>query len=227
MYYGMDPQFPERLRASGYSVTWKFIQSVFEDYSKRGITKDTDRAAAISGLETRIAHVLDNANTPEKSFGTYELFLHRSLLWHRRDRHMGQINYTDLEVPSWTWMAYTGGISFVDIGYGDLDLFKSLRRDGNTMVSDEWAFADCKIEREADGHVILDHGGEKRGWIKYDVDEGENLHMERGIVLGRQQGEYYTMIVRGCKTEGEYKRVGLGKIQEGYILRQRSIIRIR
>ena len=51
----LDPHFPERLVQSGDQRTIEFIHSLFEQYSKRGLTKKTDRCVAISALEARIA----------------------------------------------------------------------------------------------------------------------------------------------------------------------------
>jgi hypothetical protein len=51
-YFLLDPIFPERLLEAGYERTVDFMNSLFEDYSKRGLTHPTDRAIAISGLQT-------------------------------------------------------------------------------------------------------------------------------------------------------------------------------
>ncbi|KFY81334.1 hypothetical protein V498_08715 [Pseudogymnoascus sp. VKM F-4517 (FW-2822)] len=50
-HFRLDPEFPRLLYRSGLAETWYFIQSLLEDYSKRGISKPEDRAVAISGLQ--------------------------------------------------------------------------------------------------------------------------------------------------------------------------------
>jgi len=92
-----------------------FINSLFEDYSKRDLTHPTDRAIAISGLQTRIAQTLDC----QGSYGILESFLWRNLLWQRcGEKKMERIGYGDLKVPSWSWTAYLGGIKFIGVSFG-------------------------------------------------------------------------------------------------------------
>jgi hypothetical protein len=54
-YFMLDPSFPHRLLMAGDERTIDFIQFLFTEYSRRGLTETTDRCTAISGLESRIA----------------------------------------------------------------------------------------------------------------------------------------------------------------------------
>jgi hypothetical protein len=66
----------------------------------------------------------------------------------------------------------------------------------------------------------------------YDVEDGKDLRSERSVVVGRtRQGdgldnrEYHILLVRQ-KGENEYERVGIGMVQQGYLLRQQRNVRI-
>jgi hypothetical protein len=104
---------------------------------------------------------------------------------------MGRIKYKDLKVPSWSWMTYNGGIKFVEIPYGEMDLFTSVRfSGGDVLITTVWRFDKrCTLNQETAHHVIQASGREI-GWIKYDFEEGKELSSERSVVLGRGEAEY-------------------------------------
>ena len=239
----LDPNFPNRLLESGYQRTIEFIHFLFEDYSKRGLSERTDRAVAISGLETRIANVLRSENR----YGIFKDYLHRNLLWQRSDdQKTKRIEYQTQTVPSWSWMAYDGSIQFMDIPFGEADWNDNLRFDKkhkyalfnkkgkHALITDIGGFRNCSLEQKA----ILDSSKTKRGWIQYDIDGGEDLHSERCVVVGRKSDEddedehglknkeYYILVVRPTSRDGEYERAGVGLIQSDYVLRQRLNVRV-
>ncbi|KAF1366012.1 HET-domain-containing protein, partial [Lizonia empirigonia] len=112
-YFLLDPSFPDRLFRSGRGRTVEFIHFLFENYSKRGLTKDTDRCFAASGLEARIARALPCKN---RRYGIFQEHFHRNLLWQTSDKQTERIAYTNnQEVPSWSWMTCSGGIEFMEI----------------------------------------------------------------------------------------------------------------
>jgi hypothetical protein len=111
-----------RLR-SGNERTIEFIQYLSTEYSKRSLTYETDRRAAISGLESRIAR----AKKCKSRLGIFQSFLRRSLLWQRsEERDTDRINYGARIVPSWSWMAYNGSIEFTDMPFGSMEWVHSL-----------------------------------------------------------------------------------------------------
>ncbi len=135
------------------------------------------------------------------------------------------------KVPSWSWMAYEGGIQFTEDKFSDLDLFVDLRFDqSGALIAKAWEFKDCHVKRQTQDGThpqILDSNEVKRGWIVYDVEDGEDCSEERGVVVARTEdgSEYYMLVVKGMKT-GEYERVGMGKVQTDYISRQEPNVRI-
>ncbi len=274
--FKLDPRFPDLLYNSGFASTMRFLQSFLADYSKRGLSKSSDRAVAISGLAARIQKALGR----ETRYGIFGFFLHRTLLWQRSGlqkmkrieygdskvpsifafflhrnplwlrsglQKMKRIKYGDSKVPSWSWMAYEGGIQFTEVPYGDLDLdlFDDLRfappQDKTALITKVWKFQGCHLGEalsETTRHQILDSRGTERGWILYDVEDGEDLRGERGVVVARRRRidiwssdsqqldrwGYYILVVR--QIAGEYKRVGIGRVHCGYVSRQEPDVRI-
>lgn len=238
----LDPSFPKRLVKSGYQRTMEFIHFLSAEYSKRGLTEKTDRCVAISGLEDRVAHVKEC----QSRYGIFQPFLHRNLLWQRSaEERMKRIGYETQAVPSWSWMAYDGGIQFMDIPFGDVDWMVNLRfkkkhkhewfneNGKHALVTDIGGFQNCGLEQRNTNYVILDSNKAERGWIQYDVEASENFRVERCVVVGREsrenelgQRKYYILVVRPTSVDSEYTRVGVGWIQSDYVTRQRLNVRI-
>jgi hypothetical protein len=211
----------------------EFIHFLFEDYSKRDLTERTDKAVATSGLEARIARALGY----QSRCGIFERYLHRNLLWQASDNKIERIEYFTRNVLSWSWMAYNGGIQFMDIPFGTVDWIHNLRFDERepALITDIGGFRDCTIKPDGKYYAVLDFGRMERGWIQYDVEEGEDLCKERCVVVGKKSikdgdrldvKRYYILVVRPTSVDGEYKRVGVGLIQSDYVVRQRFNVRV-
>ncbi|KAF2178434.1 HET-domain-containing protein [Zopfia rhizophila CBS 207.26] len=240
-YFMLDPNFPDRLLKSGEQRTMEFIHFLFENYSERDLTKETDRCVAISGLEASIAR----ARGCRSRYGIFREYLHRNLLWQRPDGKKTQrIGYEPGSVPSWSWMAYGGGIQFMDILFGDVDWNNELRfnkkpkmEGRHALVTDIGAFRNCSLEQRDTSYAILDLDSNKaeRGWIQYDIETSEDLHAERCVVVGRKyhwverglsNTKYYILVVRPTSVDAEYRRVGVGWIQSDYVVRERLNVRV-
>ena len=236
----LDPNFPNRLLKSGFQRTMEFIHFLFKDYSKCDLTEKTDRSVAISGLEARIAGALKC----QSRYGIFQKYFHRNLLWQISDNKIERIVHKNWNVPSWSWMAYNGGIQFIDIPFGTVDWINNLRFDEGrelALITDVGEFQDCTIKPDGKYCAILDFSRTKRGWIQYDVKEDEDLFKERCVVAGKKSSkdkdkiedgdrldvkEYYILVVRPTSVDGEYKRVGVGLIQSNYVVRQRFNVRV-
>jgi len=228
----LDPNFPNRLLESGDRRTMEFIHFLSEDYSKRDLTEETDRCVAISGLEARIAR----ARGCQSRYGIFQPYLHRNLLWQRSDEKMKRIGYETQIVPSWLWMAYGGGIQFLNIPFGNVDWIDKLRfseKGEPALTTDLGAFRNCSLEQRDRSYAILDSSKVERGWIQYDIEASEDLHAERCVVVGRtshanEHGlrKYYILVVRPTSMDGEYRRVGVGCTQCDCIVRQRPKARV-
>ncbi|KAF2181010.1 hypothetical protein K469DRAFT_793617, partial [Zopfia rhizophila CBS 207.26] len=242
-FFMLDPNFPRRLLTSGDQRTVEFIHFLSKDYSKRDLTEETDRCVAISGLEARIARSIGC----QSRYGIFQQYLHRNLLWQRsNEEKTKRIGYVTQTVPSWSWMAYDGGIQFMDIPFGDVDWNDKLRfnrkykhvfnKTGkHALVTDVGVFRNCSLEQKGIGYAILDSSKTERGWIQYDIERSEDLYAERCVVVGRKSHkdrhrlknyEYCILVVRPTSKDDEYERVGVGLIQSDYVLRQRLNVRV-
>ena len=125
----------------------------------------------------------------------------------------------------------------MDIPFGTVDWIDNLRFDKGcelALITDVGEFRNCTMEPDGKYYAILDFGRTKRGWIQYDVEEGD-LFKERCVVAGKKSiknrdsedvKEYYILVVRPTSVDGEYKRVGVGLIQSNYVVRLRFNVRV-
>jgi hypothetical protein len=237
----LDPNFPARLLKSGHQRTMEFIHFLSEEYSKRGLTNETDRCVAIYGLMARIAR----ARECQSRYGIFKDYLHRNILWQRSDGKMKRIMYETPMVPSWSWMAYNGGIQFMEIPYAKVDWNENIRfnnwidklrfeKHKYALVADICVFRDCGLEQRDTNYTIVDSSKAERGQIRYDVEASEDLHAERCVVVGKESQryqtltnwKYYILVVRQSSVDGEYRRVGAGWIQKDYIARHKLNVRV-
>lgn len=82
---------------------------------------------------------------------------------------------------------------------------------------------------DATSHKITNSSSEEVGWVQYDVEDGQNFHLEGSAVIGMSKASeaglhnYHVIILRQ-KADNEYRRIGYGVIQWDYVVRQRSDI---
>jgi hypothetical protein len=232
-YFLLDPIFPKRLLEAGTERIVDFLNSLFEGYSMRGLTQPTDRVTAIFGLQRRI----ESALGCEGRCGILEPFLHRNLLWQRHGTEkMERIGYNNPKVPSWSWMAYRGGIKFVDVSFAASDdirwqiELKFDREQNDALIGSLGKFWKCTIIQKETRYVILDSRETERGWLQFDVEDGTDLDMQKCVVVGRTgrgpEIQYFILVVRPTATNGEYERVGVGLIQASHVSKLEGGIRI-
>jgi hypothetical protein len=65
-----------------------------------------------------------------------------------------------------------------------------------------------------------------KGWIRYDVENSNDLHNERCFVIGRVDNKYYILVIRPNGADGEYRRVGIGLVRSDCIVKERLKIRV-
>lgn len=228
-----DPYFPESLNLRTGQEKIRLFQTMFETYSQLGITRLTDRALAISGLEQRLATTFRT----KCGYGVFEKYLHRSLLWQRPEpAKLKRISYSgDMEVPSWSWMAYDGKIKYLNIDSDFVEWSEDVRLVGNTLQAQVRRFKNCTMGRDDDGnYLLMDKKGRiTTGWLRYD---GKRRHTRKHkcVVIGRQDMargppsrsasnmklEYYVLVVTAIQSEERqaYRRVGVGCVPSDYIL---------
>jgi len=129
-----DPRFPEKaMRSGSRALKIEYYEDLYRLYSRLHFSRYTDRPLAIAGLEKRLQRAFDTK-------GGYGIFddgdhrerglFHRSILWRRAE---GKDDSQELEpiefpskkrnthVPSWSWMAYKGGIDYETPKWGSAD----------------------------------------------------------------------------------------------------------
>ncbi|RSL67948.1 hypothetical protein CEP54_002997 [Fusarium duplospermum] len=213
-----DPNFPRIIMGADQGEKILRYQDLYKRYSRLGLSNPSDRAVAINGLQERILHALG----VEGGFGVFfedtkdgrgRGLLRRSLLWCRASdtialsRVYVPDHRTASKAPSWSWMAYTGGIDYIAPNFGDMDWeeiqspwdAKPGLRDDMLLVA---AARDYETDDE-DGNLVFD-----------DPESPAQLPL-KCVVLGKQKGRtpvkeklHYLLVVQ--ERNGRYERVGAG-----------------
>ncbi|KAF2018244.1 HET-domain-containing protein [Aaosphaeria arxii CBS 175.79] len=112
-----DANFPHSVEAYKKGRKIQLYQNLYEQYSHLNLTFDGDKPIAIKGLESRLVQALQT----QGGYGVLNSYLHRSLLWQRSGDSLRRITaFRSGAIPSWSWMAYAGGIRYMDIPFGDV-----------------------------------------------------------------------------------------------------------
>lgn len=199
-------------------------QDMYQRYSKLTLSYNTDRPVAIKGLEERLLGALGSHG----GFGILEVYLRRSLLW-QRDTTLQRIDFSQKPeqdpVPSWSWMAYAGGIRYMHVPGG-----AEWARWGQDIVS-PWKKARNKnssLELEVLVRDLEDNKRQRRALIFRD-EPGHALDSSpfKCVVVGssnpltQSKGqEYYVLIVTplGQRNTNIYERAGVGRLYKEQIV---------
>ncbi|KAH7304597.1 heterokaryon incompatibility protein-domain-containing protein [Stachybotrys elegans] len=202
-----DPKFPKALASRPDTVKIELFQSLFTRYSQLGLTYPTDRPIAISALQKQLA---DTFKT-EGKHGVFESLLHRSLLWQRSGptRLERIFDKTDRRVPSWSWMAYNGGIEYMEIKSDQVEW-----NEGVKLVGDKLSAQVRTLRTTRTYHASK--------WLTYDEGDSMNVRRLRCVITGRTRsgftGEqrYYVLVTVPRRLEGLriFERVGVGAVPE-------------
>ncbi|KAI1130720.1 hypothetical protein F5Y10DRAFT_262869 [Nemania abortiva] len=220
-----DSHFPRVALKLADGGKMRVYQFIYEKYSRLAFTHPWDRPVAIIGLENRLLQAFGTRG----KYGILECFLHRSLLWQRgRDEiAMRRIAFPhSRKVPSWSWLAYQGGISYMEVPPNNTDW--------NAEISD--AFRDSAGNSSYSGDVealgklevkVYDcdmsgiYTDDPKPNIIFD-DPGQQEHCKsQCIIVGREistpaekmQGHYYVLFVTQKSTTEfftEWERFGVG-----------------
>ncbi|KAL8282512.1 hypothetical protein RB601_008411 [Gaeumannomyces tritici] len=232
-----DANFPHSTDSFVKGMKIELYQGLYERFSNLQITFPSDRPVAIKGLETRLLRTFGTTG----GFGIFDIYLHRFLLWQRSGGPLKRITVSHgPKVPSWSWMAYTGGIRYLEVPYGgalwesdvvspfsDGDVDAGGPDEGDTAeakvpgikavawdLASDMAVLTTRGEREA-GRVILDEpGSERTGAHNPDAEL-------KCVVVGRskqwlenEEQVHYVIVITAVTTpEGSAKvweRIGVG-----------------
>ncbi|KAL0929835.1 tol-like protein [Colletotrichum truncatum] len=113
-----DPRFPEVAMRSSRGERIYLYQIFYKQYSRLQFTRIEDRPFGIAGLEKRLIQGF-GTNGGYGVFDDNSGLLHRSLLWYRgQEEPLERIRFSperNESIPSWSWMAYKGGIDYLDL----------------------------------------------------------------------------------------------------------------
>ncbi|KAK4033138.1 hypothetical protein C8A01DRAFT_50215 [Parachaetomium inaequale] len=202
-------------------------QDLFKRYSRLALTNSFDRPLAIDGLQARILAALDSKG----GFGVLDEgarkkgLLRRSLLWcrdaetARLERIVFPPDRAISVVPSWSWMAYTGGIDYISPEFDQVEWAEmqspwsgadepvpsALRRGNIPLVAKAWEY-DARGAKEGEGMLIFDTPGQSQ--------QSETLCVVLGCQKGSTQKNYLMLVqptaVRDQSGTTIYERIGAG-----------------
>ncbi|KAH6890697.1 hypothetical protein B0T10DRAFT_403476 [Thelonectria olida] len=228
-----DPSFPKVAIESLRGGKILLYQDLYRKYSRLAFTHQQDRPIAIAGLESRLIQSFGVRG----GFGVFDDkrgsgLLRRSLLWHRSSdvERLDRISMPAGRMPpSWSWMAYKGGIDYFDLPLNGVEW------EGDEIRS-PWAPSDTEAWHTADAAGAAELSAVARDFnssftlgkdtaIIYDDPArryGPALST-KCVVLGRQKtsdqnglfGRHYVMVVirntlQVARGDVVYERVGVG-----------------
>lgn len=181
-------------------------------YSKLAFTNKTDRSVALQGLEYRLAQTMHT----KVQFGIVESMLGRSLLWRAATpRSLERIAYSgERHVPSWSWMAYLGPITYEYVPFGDTE-WCTEENIKNPFDSHRSVFAkDFKLD---DGEAVWQ--------IVFDETDAVHAGTQKCVLIGKVIDNsgggnkmHYALIIQPSTVyEGCYERVGVGRLEQRQI----------
>ncbi|RSM07726.1 hypothetical protein CDV31_008506 [Fusarium ambrosium] len=217
-----DPYFPARLKDASYFRALDFMQSLFQEYSRAGLTYKSDRDTAILSLLNRISHELDT----EVRYGIIRCFLGSLLLWKRTAKELTPpIDFGQRAVPSWSWMAYDGSIEFIIMYQYELriprDTDLGFSQEGKELNVKIRRFENCQLGKvkRSGGYSVCD-ADEKIGTLWFDMKH--QIEFKHCVVVGagdRRPGEkkHYVLVVREESGGERCRRLGVGILDDGYV----------
>lgn len=143
-----------------------------------------------------------------------------------------RISYKKRTVPSWSWMAYSGGIAFIADAMQDrrvphrVDL--GFTEDGEALnVKVRKFVGDCRMEDRGEEYAIVD-GTQQVGSLWFDVADQIQLKDYSCAVVSMVKDDkkadarktYYVLVIRKKAWRRGYKRAGVGKVEAQYVSRE-------
>ncbi|KAM0424535.1 hypothetical protein ACHAPT_010251 [Fusarium lateritium] len=226
-----DANFPNVAVNSTKGGRIQLIESLYKQYSTLQFTNDSDRPLAIAGLEQRLIRAFDTKG----GYGVFQLYLGRTLLWKRgTDKPLRRIDFPPeqrFQVPSWSWMAYSGAIDFVDVPFKEVDWNREL--ESPWASAGEWASSTGDSTFSNVLHAVA------YGIAQKDVNPGIVFDSEapragtgavKCVVVGTEKEKdsrdmteqlHFVLIVAprpAARKAHEYMRVGVGVLSADSIL---------
>jgi len=235
----------------------RLYELLYKQYSRLQFTRVYDRPLAIAGLEQRLIR----AFATQGGYGVFTRYFGRSLLWQRdtsaTPHGMTPIQFPKTQryqVPSWSWMAYEGAITFMDLPFGGVDWEEKEIRSPwsppspvlvtsatfSTHLTSEttatWYTANSN-ERIDLTAIARDFSASADNLIVYDAGERPKDRTPKCVIVGRQKRAetddkrtYYVLVVAGspgASRHPKYKRIGVGALPGNTITREGSGLKVQ
>lgn len=226
------------------------FQNLYKQYSHLSFSRPEDRAVAINGLESRLLE----AFRTKGGFGIFDEgdgllqstnpkdrkgLLRRSLLWCRAEG-TGRFERIDFpanrqRVPSWSWMAFTGAIDYLEMGFDGVEWAAirspwSLERESSSATQIEGQNNAWVLTAQARDITNDDLGAEN---ITLDVPGGPETPKMKVVVLGIERGSerrHFVLAISKTSSRSEvletYERVGAGWVREQFLSQNVSSVQI-
>ncbi|TEY36395.1 hypothetical protein BOTCAL_0553g00050 [Botryotinia calthae] len=118
-----DPNFPDyKIRPSStVGDQIKLFIDLFQTYTRLEFSHPEDRPIAIDGLMDRLTIAFKTRSLA----GLFKTYWSRCLLWRRADdtaplKKIPHGTHSRRTPPTWSWMAFNGAISFIELGGGQV-----------------------------------------------------------------------------------------------------------
>jgi len=216
------------------------FQSIFATYSGLGLSKTSDRPIAILGLQNRLAKFYET----HFSYGVAQNFLQKSLIWKRStNKSMKPIIFPDPseKAPSWSWMAYTGEISYGKLQENSWESCQGIELHpiSSTLKAPLARCTGCCLTPRKDtSYDIRDQNGKLVGWLRYDQEGSHDIVRLNCVPLMESKNSYswkeysevlsneglakgrisIILLVSREKHENMYQRLGIAVINSDHVL---------
>ncbi|KPM36558.1 hypothetical protein AK830_g10019 [Neonectria ditissima] len=229
-----DPDFPQVATNSTKGGQIRLYESLYKQYSTLQFTKAYDRPIAIAGLEQRLIRAFGR----QGGYGIFERYFGRSLLWQQDvdsdPQPMKEIAFPpqqEYRVPSWSWMAYEGGVTFMDLPFSGVQWEDEgqLRSPwmANSSSSSTWHTGDSDARIYLTGRARGFDVAAAEGRVVYDKLDAPRGRAVKCVVVGSQKAEvapdvatrtHYVLVVAPRPGNEEmHERVGVGALLGSWI----------
>lgn len=201
--------------------TIQYYQQLYQQYSGLEFTNYEDRPVAIAGIETRLVAAFETSG----GYGVFQRYFRRSLMWRRakEETQMVRIDFQNLEIPSWSWMAYKGRITYMELPFAGMQWAEKdiCSPWGQTHSGGPSRFR--TTQRVRDNRCLTATARELRIvdelWNQLIFDDSTERPKPSSlscVCIGeeKQTPTCYVLLIRRLEDEKEqiYERVGVGKI---------------
>ncbi|KAK1979868.1 heterokaryon incompatibility protein-domain-containing protein [Colletotrichum cereale] len=229
-----DSNFPYSVEADKQGKQLQLYQGLYERYSTLGLSYDSDRPMAISGLEKRLMRALKSAG----GFGIFQSNFHRDLLWQRRNSEstLKRIDFGTghhAKIPSWSWMAYSGEIRYMNVPLDDIERKKDILSPFETLSPGK-LYADSKPGARAEIRApVYAIAVKKPDWLILDEPQRQPSSPLSCVIVGKsklhksEQPTFYVLVVSFAGRSGQedfFERVGVAYLKGVEIAWQGSTV---